>query len=102
MWRWFGYLVGAMAIAALAVDGYRLYDTGNYKPLTLGATWAAIDIASLNLSQAVIQRYISAWMWDPAIQTVLTAPAWLVLAIISVIALANDALRRRNRDKAAD
>ena len=63
---------------------------------------AAIDIGSLNLSQAVIQRYISPWLWDPAIQTVLTAPAWLVLAIIAVLALANDALRRRGKDKDAN
>jgi hypothetical protein len=102
MWRWIGYLFGALAIIALALDGYHLYDAEVYKPITLGATWAAVDIGSLNLSQAVVQRYVSAWLWDPAIQTVLTAPAWLPLAIISVIALANDALRRRNRDKAAN
>jgi hypothetical protein len=101
MWRWIGFLFGALTVAALALDGYRYYETNLYKPVTLGATWAAIDIGSLNLSQAVVQRYLSAWLWDPAIQTVLTAPAWLVLAIIGVIALANDALRRRNRDKAA-
>ena len=100
MWRWIGYVFGALAIIVLAIDGYRLYDGGVYKPATLGATWAAVHIASLNLSQAVVQRYVSAWLWDPAIQTVLTAPAWLVLAIIAVIALANDALRRRSRDKA--
>jgi len=97
MWRWIGFIFGALTIVVLALDGWRLYDTGLYKPATLGATWAAVDIASLNLSQAVVQRYVSAWLWDPAIQTVLAAPAWLVLAIIGVIALANDALRRRGQ-----
>jgi hypothetical protein len=102
MSRWIGYIFGALTLGALALDGYHVYAGGLYKPVTLGATWAAIDIGSLNLSQAVVQRYISPWLWDPAIQTVLTAPAWLVLAILAVIALANDALRRRGRDQAAD
>ena len=97
MWRWIGYVFGALAVIVLAIDGYRLYDTGVYKAATLGATWAVVDIASLNVSQAAVQRYVSAWLWDPAIQTVLTAPLWLVLAIIGVIALANDALRRRGQ-----
>jgi len=97
MWRWIGYVFAALTVVMLAFDGYRLYDTGLYKPTSLGATWAAIDIASLNLSQAVVQRYVSAWLWDPAIQTILTAPAWLVLAIIGVIVFANDALRRRGQ-----
>ena len=97
MWRWIGYLFGAVTLVFLALDGYRLYDTGLYKPISLGATWAAIDIASLNISQAGIQRHISPWIWDPVIQTVLEAPAWLVLAIIAVIAFANDALRRRGQ-----
>ncbi|MDH3232338.1 MAG: hypothetical protein OEQ29_02340 [Alphaproteobacteria bacterium] len=97
MWRWIGYFFGALTAVVLAFDGYRFYDTGLYKPASLGATWAAVDIASLNISQAAVQRYVSPWLWDPAIQTILTAPAWLVLAIIGVIAFANDALRRRGQ-----
>jgi hypothetical protein len=97
MWRWIGYVFGTLGLVVLAFDGYHLYDTGLYKPASIGATWAAVDIGSLNISQAVVQRYISPWLWDPAIQTVLAAPMWLVLAIIAVIALANDALRRRGQ-----
>ena len=97
MWRWIGYVVGTGTLIVLGLDGYRLYETGLYKASTIGATWAAVDIASLNISQAAVQRYISAWLWDPAIQTVLSAPMWLVFAIIAVIAFANDALRRRGQ-----
>jgi hypothetical protein len=97
MWRWTSYVFGALTLVVLAFDLYRLFDTGLYKPSTLGASWASVDIGSLNLAQAVVQRYVSAWLWDPAIQGLLTAPMWLVLAIIGVIALANDALRRRGQ-----
>ncbi len=97
MWRWTGYVFGALTVLVLAIDLFRLYDTGLYKASSLGASWAAVDIASLNLAQAVVQRYISPWLWDPAIQGLLAAPMWLVLAIIGVIALANDALRRRGQ-----
>jgi len=96
MMRWIGYFFGATALGVLALDLYRFVDTATYKASTIGATWAIVDIASLNLAQAVVQRYVSAWLWDPAIQTVLlTSPMWLVLAIIGVLFFAVDALRRR-------
>ena len=73
-------LIGHEALNALEGEGYRL--------IALGEIWFRLDqamgTASLNVSQAVIQRYVWAWLWEGIIQTILTAPAWLVFGLPGV------------------
>ena len=70
-------LLGHEALSALEGDGYRL--------IALGELWFRLDqalgTASLNVTQAVVQRYVWAWLWEGVIQNILTAPAWLVFAL---------------------
>ena len=85
-------LIGHEALNALEGEGYRL--------IALGELWFRLDQAmgtgSLNVSQAVIQRYVWAWLWEGIIQNILAAPAWLVLgrAPSSPIPAATAAARR--------
>ncbi len=51
----------------------------------LGQLWFEIDNGSLNLVQAVIQRYIFPELWDPVIVSMLLLPAWLVFAIPAIV-----------------
>tara|TARA_B110000459_G_C16211298_1_gene316637 strand:+ start:127 stop:498 length:372 start_codon:yes stop_codon:yes gene_type:complete len=73
-------LFGHEALNALEGEGYRL--------IALGEIWFRLDqamgTASLNVSQAVIQRYVWAWLWEGIIQTILIAPAWLVFGLPGV------------------
>lgn len=70
-------LIGHEALNALEGEGYNL--------IALGQLWFMIDqsmdTGSLNVTQAVIQRYVSVWLWEAVIQNILIAPSWLVLGI---------------------
>lgn len=46
----------------------------------LGEVWYQLDAGSLNLSQAVIERYVWPPLWDPGVITLLQVPAALLLA----------------------
>ncbi|MHA1569749.1 MAG: hypothetical protein ACTSXZ_09775 [Alphaproteobacteria bacterium] len=70
-----------LAAAALGWEVIAWGLTGNYEVLLPGRLWASIDRPSLNLTQAVVQRYILPELWDYLILPLLLAPLWLVLAV---------------------
>lgn len=53
----------------------------------LGKAWFDIHAASLNLVQALIERYASPTIWDPGIITLLQWPAWAVMAGLGIVLL---------------
>ena len=66
-----------------------------------GELWYRLDAASLNLVQAVVERYIWPPLWDPAIAGLLRLPALLVFALPAVVLAAwchwrRGALNRRS------
>lgn len=60
-----------------------------------GELWYRLDVASLNLVQAVTQRYVTPWLWDPVAVAVLQWPAWVVASIPALLAAVVCALWRR-------
>jgi hypothetical protein len=85
--RIIGWLFVLAAIAAAAHDMVAWYDTGTYQAMPLGQLWFELDKASLNLVQAVIQRYLVPELWDPVIVSLLLAPAWSVFAVPAIVLL---------------
>ena len=75
------------ALMAFGAEVVRSLEAGYWEIMALGPLWFSIDPGSLNVSQAVIQRYLRPDIWDPGIVTVLTWPTWLVFAIPRVILL---------------
>ena len=78
-------------LAGLAAGGYDIYNSvqiGRNASTALGALWFRIHPESLNVSQAVVQRYISPALWDPYIQSLLVAPAWAVLGGLGIVFVA--------------
>lgn len=71
--------VGAELVASL--------QAGQWTPLAAGELWFKTHTESLNLSQAVIQRYIHPAVWDPGVVTVLLWPVWAVTLIPAVLFL---------------
>lgn len=53
----------------------------------LGQVWFDTHLQSLNLSQAITQRYIHPALWDPGIVTLLGWPSWVALATVAIGAL---------------
>lgn len=93
--RILGWLLVAAAIAAVGAELLASLEAGGWRPLALGELWYRLDAPSLNLAQAVIQRYLLPALWDPVIATVLTWPAWLVAGVPGLVLLF--LTRRRNR-----
>jgi hypothetical protein len=93
--RVLGWLIILSGIAVLARDIMVGVETGVWAPIALGQLWFDIDRSSLNLAQAVVQRYISPVLWDPVITGLLYCWAFLVLLILGAIFLS--IFRRRAR-----
>ncbi len=81
---WIFVLAGA---AALARDVMVWVDTKAWAPIALGQLWYQLDRSSLNLVQAIIQRYVLAFLWDPIIVSVLLCWAFAVLMALGALLL---------------
>lgn len=83
--RVIGWILAAVAIAILAADIYAWIDTGIFAFAATGELWFTLHSGSLNLLQAITQRYIFPALWDPIIVTVLLWPAFVVLGVPGLI-----------------
>ena len=83
--RVIGWLLMVLAVATAGHEAISSLNAGAYDILAFGELWAKIDIASLNLVQAVIQRYVSPWLWDVVILNIILLPAWLVLGVPGIV-----------------
>ena len=79
--RIFGWLLlaGAIAVAALS---FVLWLTGQDLTEVTGQVWYHLHPASLNLTQAVVQRYIHPRLWDDVLLPLLQWPAYRVLSLV--------------------
>jgi hypothetical protein len=86
-----------LALAAVATAGWAMALAGPAGILQrpLGELWFKLDVGSLNLVQAVVERYIWPPLWDPVIASVLQIPAALFFAVPAVILAALCHFRRR-------
>jgi hypothetical protein len=73
--RWLGWALIVAAAAAAGLDGVAWLNRGSLRLSAGGELWFRLDPDSLNLAQAVVQRYAAPVVWDPGIQTVLLWPA---------------------------
>lgn len=81
-WRTLLRLGGGLSLAAgvLALLG-DLHITGgglDYRPTALGALWHGWHAPSLNLLQAIVERYVWPALWSHALLPILLSPAWIV------------------------
>lgn len=84
IWRRGLQIAGALilVLAALALlHDVRIVGGGFvYSPTALGARWHQWDAPSLNLLQAIIERYVLPQLWTYVFLPLLLAPAWAVAA----------------------
>jgi hypothetical protein len=95
-----GWILLIAAGVTLAGDVIAWYHTGTWRLSAAGELWFKLDRGSLNLVQAVIQRYVSAWLWDPVIQTILQFYALLVFAVPGLLLLWVTRSREKRRRQA--
>jgi hypothetical protein len=85
LFRFVGFLILATAFAALLYDGTKTIASSDIYYTPLKDTWANLHSASLQSLQPTIERYLGAWLWDPFVTSILTAPAWLVLGLLGAL-----------------
>ena len=93
---------GILLLAGIAALGFDLWqyvqgaDQGQgFHLVAAGELWYRLSPGTLNLTQAVTQRYVLPELWDPVLLTVLLWPAFLVLAAPGLILFALGSLKRR-------
>ncbi len=80
--RWLfriGIALLALALTALLFELMTALNQGSYRVIAAGELWFRLHPYSLNLSQAVIQRYVHPGLWDPIIVGLLQWPFWSLL-----------------------
>ncbi len=95
--RALGSVLLALAIITGIADAIRSIAESQIMLKPLGQLWFELSPETLNLSQAVVQRYVHPIVWDPFMQTVLTWPAWGVFAIVGFFFMWLGARRRKQR-----
>ena len=85
--RVIGWIILLFGSAVLVRDVLVWIDTKHWAPIALGQLWYQLNRSSLNLIQAVIQRYIHPFLWDPIIVSVLLSWAFAVLMILGALLL---------------
>ncbi|HKM71997.1 MAG TPA: hypothetical protein VKF83_12255 [Stellaceae bacterium] len=85
--RLIGWILLLAGGAVLVRDGLVWIDTKHWAPIALGQLWYQLNRSSLNLVQAVVQRYIHPFLWDPIIVSILLSWAFAVLMILGVLLL---------------
>ncbi|HMD63863.1 MAG TPA: hypothetical protein VKF83_07830 [Stellaceae bacterium] len=93
--RLIGWIIFLSGLSVLVRDVLVWIDTKRWAPLVLGELWFDLNRSSLNLVQAVVQRYIHPFLWDPIIVTILLCWAFAVLIVLGLLILALSHKRAR-------
>ncbi len=94
--RLIGWIFFLAGLAVLVRDGLVWIDTGHWAPIALGQLWFDLSRSSINLVQAVVQRYIHPFLWDPIIVSILLCWAFAVLMALGLLILAFSSKRVRS------
>ena len=79
--RLVGVVFFAAGLIAFANDLWLWDGQNQFTMRSLGEWWFRISPGGINLTQAVIQRYIWPTLWDPLILNLLEEPAAAVLGL---------------------
>lgn len=81
-WRWLGYVgivLLALALIAFIYELLMALNGGSYRVIAAGELWFKLNPGSLNLTQAITQRFVHPGLWDPVMISILQWPAWSIL-----------------------
>ena len=79
--RILGWLLVLAALLIAASEIHAWLGQGSYHRFAVGELWYKASPSSLNLFQAVVQRYIEPALWDAVVRPFLLVPAWAVLGV---------------------
>jgi hypothetical protein len=82
--RTLGWWILALGFVFFVYDGTKSIAGDHWSITKLAEVWNAVGGSSLQTLQSTIQQH-AAWLWDPVIQSVLTAPVWVVFVVLGAI-----------------
>ncbi len=85
IWATVGLGLCLIAFGSVTYDLAVYASTGHYHAISAGQLWFELHVASLNLTQAIVQRYIHPGLWDPILVLLLKWPLWSLLGGLGVI-----------------
>jgi len=85
--RFLGWVLLTAGLIVLGRDIMHAVMGGTFRLSALGTVWYSLHPGSLNLVQAVTERYLHPSLWDPVLLTYLRWPAVLDLGVPGVILL---------------
>jgi hypothetical protein len=83
LFRFLGLVCLALGFIFLVYDGTKSIADQRLYITRVSDVWAAVHESSLAQVRPVIQR-VAVWM-DPVVQSFLSAPTWLVLAVLGML-----------------
>ncbi|MFN0262335.1 hypothetical protein ACKTEK_00500 [Tepidamorphus sp. 3E244] len=83
--RLLGFIIFAAALITMVHDGALSIAASELVITSLGEMWFAYSPPGLNLTQAIIERNIHPYLWDPIMLSILKSPAALVFMVIALI-----------------
>ena len=83
--RFLSLVLLVVAVIAGVVDVIQSVAAGHPEFTALGLAWFEVSPDTLNAAQALVQRYVHPYLWDPVIQWVLLQPAVAVLLVLALI-----------------
>lgn len=81
----FSLMALIVAVISAVVDMIRSVAASQIVFTPLGADWYAFSADTLNATQAVIQRHVHPYVWDPVVQWILLQPTWAVFVVLSLV-----------------
>lgn len=84
VFRALGWLLLAMAVAAIVHDMLAWWTEGSFRLIGLGDLWSHLDMRSLADAQTAVQRHVSSALWFWLVRPILMVPAlpaFLVLGL---------------------
>ncbi|MCY4546844.1 MAG: hypothetical protein OXC28_00635 [Defluviicoccus sp.] len=92
---WLGAAFLAAGVAALGYELILAVQTGAWRIVPAGQIWFELHNPSLNLAQAIVQRYLHPFLWDPLISGFLQWPLWASLGGVGIALMIVFGRRRR-------
>ena len=87
LFRALGWLLLALAVAAIVHDGLAWWSEGAFRLLPLGELWSRLDFSSLHAVQTAIQLHLSSALWAWVLAPFLMTPALPAFTILGVFFL---------------
>lgn len=91
MIRFFFRLLGLLCLAAafvlLVYDGTKSIAASHLYFTSVRMLWELVNAASLASLKPLILPYAGGLLWDPAMLTILAAPAWSLFGVLGILLL---------------